>query len=205
MKIIIVGCGMVGRSLARELNEEGNDITVIDIDAAKVKTVAERYDIMGIVGNGATLGVLREAGIEKSDLLIAVTGSDELNLLCCLVAKKRGNCQTIARLEDPQYHKEAPYLRDELGLAMVINPQQAAANEIARLLMFPSAISIDTFAKGRVELLKFRLPDDSPLIGMSVKDVISKLHCDVLICTVERGDEAFIANADLVFEKRELN
>lgn len=204
MKIIIVGCGMVGRSLARELNEEGNDITLIDVDGAKVKAVAERYDIMGVVGNGATLGVLREAGIEKADLLIAVTGSDELNLLCCLVAKKRGNCQTIARLEDPQYHKEAPYLREELGLAMVINPQQAAASEIARVLRFPSAISIDTFAKGRVELLKFRLPDESPLIGMTVKEVISKLHCDVLICTVERGDEAFIANADLVFEKRDI-
>lgn len=204
MKIIIVGCGMVGRSLAAELNGEGNDITVVDVNATKVKDVSGRYDIMGVVGNGATLSVLREAGIDKADLLIAVTGSDELNLLCCIIAKKRGNCQTIARLENPEYYKEAAYLRDELGLAMVINPQQATANEIARLLRFPSAISIDSFAKGQVEIFKFRLPDGSPLVGTAVKDVVSKLHCDVLICTVEREDDAFIASANLVFEPKDI-
>ena len=204
MNIIIVGCGKVGEALAEQLNEEGNNITVIDITAAKVHAVAAKYDVMGIVGNGATHLVQQEAGIKHAHLLIAVTGSDELNLLCCLIAKKEGNCQTIARVRSPQYSREAPYLKDELGLAMVINPEMAAAAEIARVLRFPSAMRIDTFATGRVEMIKFRLPDGSLLAGMSVKDIAVKLKCDVLICTVERGDDAFIANGDLVFEQRDV-
>ena len=139
MNIIIVGCGSVGRTLAEKLNNDGNDVTVIDMSAEKVRRTTERCDIMGIVGNGATHTVQREAGIEAADLFIAVTNSDELNLLCCLLAKKEGSCQTIARLKNPEYSKDAPYLKDELGLAMVINPEYAAAEEIARLIRFPSA------------------------------------------------------------------
>lgn len=120
--------------------------------------------------------------------------------------QKAGNCQTIARVRSPEYSTEAPYLKEELGLAMVINPEYAAAQEIARVLRFPSAIKIDTFAKGRVELLKFRLPENSRLAGCSVKEIVAKLHCDVLVCTIERGDDAFIANADFVSGKgRYLN
>ena len=204
MNIIIVGCGKVGSTLAEQLNEDGNNITVIDMNAAKVESITNRYDIMGIVGNGATHMVQQQAGIYDADLLIAVTGSDELNLLCCLIAKKSGNCQTIARVKNPDYSMEAPYLKNELGLAMVINPEYAAATEIARVLRFPSAIKIDTFAKGRVELLKFRLPEKSRIVGMSVKEVVTKLHCDVLVCTAERGDEAYIANGDFVFEEKDV-
>ena len=204
MNIIIVGCGKVGSTLAEQLNEDGNNITVIDMNAAKVESITNRYDIMGIVGNGATHMVQQQAGIYDADLLIAVTGSDELNLLCCLIAKKAGNCQTIARVKNPDYRTEAPYLKNELGLAMVINPEYAAAAEIARVLRFPSAIKIDTFAKGRVELLKFRLPEKSRIVGMSVKEVVTKLHCDVLVCTAERGDDAYIANGDFVFEEKDV-
>ena len=204
MNIIIVGCGRVGQTLAAQLNEEGNNITVIDTDANSVKDISARYDVMGVVGNGATHTVQLEAGIDDADLLIAVTGSDELNLLCCLIAKKAGDCQTIARIKNPIYSAEAPYLKDELGLAMVINPEYETAQEIARVLRFPSAIKIETFAKGRVELLKFRLPEGSRLIGMSVKDVIMKLRCDILVCTVERDDEAYIANGDFVFEEKDI-
>ena len=156
------------------------------------------------VGNGATHSTQQEAGINDADLLIAVTGSDELNLLCCLVAKKAGNCQTIARIKDPEYSAEAPFLKDELGLAMVINPEYAAAEEISRILRFPSAIKIDTFSKGRVELLKFKLPENSRLVGMSVRDVISKLHCDILVCTIERGTESFIAKGNFTFEGKDI-
>ena len=187
MNIIIVGCGKVGAALAAQLNEESNNITVIDVLPEKVDELSAKYDVMGVAGNGATHTVQAEAGIDNADLLIAVTGSDELNLLCCLVAKKAGNCQTIARIKDPQYSAEAPYLKDELGLAMVINPEYAAAQEIARVLRFPSAIKIETFSKGRVELIKFRLPELSPLVGLSVKDVVTKLHCNILVCTVELG------------------
>ncbi len=204
MNIIIVGCGKVGEALADQLNEEGNNITVIDKSAQKVHDMSERYDVMGVSGNGATHAVQQEAGISRADLLIAVTGSDELNLLCCLIAKKAGNCQTIARVRSPQYSSEAPYLKDELGLAMVINPELAAAAEIARVLRFPAALKIDTFAKGRVEMVKFRLPENSRLVGYAVKEIATKLKCDVLICTVERGDEAFIANGDLVFEEKDV-
>ncbi len=204
MNIIIVGCGKVGQALAVQLNEEGNNITVIDKDAAKVNAIAARCDIMGITGNGATHIIQQDAGISKADLLIAVTGSDELNLLCCLIAKMAGNCQTIARVRSPEYSREAPFLKEELSLAMVINPEYAAAQEIARVLRFPSAIKIDTFAKGRVELLKFRLPDGSPLAGCSVKDIVTKLKCDVLICTVERDDDAFIAKGDFVFAEKDV-
>lgn len=204
MNIIIVGCGKVGEELAGRLNDEGDNITVIDIEPAKVNDVTARLDVLGVTGNGATHLVQQEAGIRDADLLIAVTGSDELNLLCCLIAKKEGNCQTIARVRDPQYSTEAPYLKEELGLAMVINPEFAAAAEIARVLRFPSAIKIDTFAKGKVDLMKFRLPENCVLSGLSVKEIITKLKCDVLVCTVERGDNAFIPNGDFVFGEKDV-
>lgn len=204
MNIIIVGCGKVGQTLAAQLNEEGNNITVVDLSSTKVNHVTSHYDVMGVVGNGATHAPQTEAGINNADLLIAVTGSDELNLLCCLIAKKAGNCQTIARIKNPEYSTDAPFLKDELGLAMVINPEYAATQEIARVLRFPSAIKIDTFAKGKVELLKFKLPENSRLVGMSVKDVITKLHCDILVCTIERGNESYIANGDFVFAEKDI-
>lgn len=203
MNIIIVGCGKVGQTLAAQLNEEGNNITVIDLSESKVGEVTSRYDVMGVVGNGATHLTQKDAGINNADLLIAVTGSDELNLLCCLVAKKAGNCQTIARIKNPEYSAEAPFLKDELGLAMIINPEYAAAQEIARVMRFPSAIKIDTFAKGRVELLKFKLPEGSPLVGMSVKEVITRLRCDILVCTIERGSESYIPHGDFTFEEKD--
>ena len=204
MNIIIVGCGKVGEELAHRLNDEGDNITVIDVDSTKVNDVTSRLDVLGVTGNGATHLVQQEAGIRDADLLIAVTGSDELNLLCCLIAKKEGNCQTIARVRDPQYSTEAPYLKEELGLAMVINPEFQAAAEIARVLRFPSAIKIDTFAKGKVDLMKLRLPENCVLTGCSVKEIATKLKCDVLVCTVERGDGAFIPNGEFVFEEKDI-
>lgn len=204
MNIIIVGCGKVGTTLAQQLNEESHNITVIDLNPDIVNDITSRYDIMGVAGNGATHIKQQEAGIRDADLLIAVTGSDELNLLCCLIAKKAGNCHTIARVRSPEYSMEAPYLKEELGLAMVINPEAAAAAEIDRVLRFPSAITIETFAKGRVEILKFKLPEGSPLVNCAVKEIVSKFHCDVLVCAVERGDEAFIANGDFVFEEKDV-
>ena len=204
MNIIIVGCGKVGQALVEQLNDEGNDITVIDKVAEKVNDVSSRCDVMGVIGNGATHSVQRDAGIDTANLLIAVTGSDELNLLCCLIAKKAGNCHTIARVRNPEYYSESQFLKDELGLAMVINPEFAAASEIARVLRFPSAIKIDVFGRGRVELLKFRLPENSPLAGCAVKEIVTKLHCDVLVCTVERGDEVHIANGEFVFEEKDV-
>ncbi|MBQ8290973.1 MAG: Trk system potassium transporter TrkA [Clostridia bacterium] len=204
MNVIIVGCGRVGATLAEKLNDDGNDVTIIDKSAEKVKTITSRCDIMGIVGNGATHTVQREAGIDRADLLIAVTNSDELNLLCCMIAKKEGDCKTIARVKNPEYSAETPYFKDELGLAMVINPEYATAEEIARVLRFPSAIKIEPFVKGSVELIKFRLPVGCKIAGMSVKEVVMKLKCDVLVCTIERGEETYIANGDFVFAEKDV-
>lgn len=204
MNIIIVGCGRVGQTLAGKLNGDGNDVTVIDSSQEKIKLITNRLDVMGVVGNGATHSVQREAGIEKADLFIAVTNSDELNLLCCLIAKREGNCQTIARIKNPDYSQEASFLKEEFGLAMVINPEYAAAEEIARVLRFPSALTIESFAKGKVELIKFRMPKDSTLVGMSVKEAATKLKLSVLICTIERGEETYIPNGDFVFGEKDV-
>lgn len=204
MNIIIVGCGKVGQTLAAQLNEEGNNITVVDTDAVRVNQLATKLDVMGIAGNGATHAIQSEAGVKNADLLIAVTGSDELNMLCCLIAHKESRCKTIARIKKPEYGDDIRFLQEELGIAMVVNPEQAAAAEIARVLRFPSAIKIDTFAKGKVELLKFRLPEGSPLIGKTVRDIVEKLGCDVLICTVERGEQAYIANGNFAFADKDV-
>lgn len=204
MKIIIVGCGSVGRTLAEKLNNDGNDVTVIDSLAEKVHTTTNRCDVMGIIGNGATFTTQKEAGIETADLLIAVTNSDELNLLCCMLAKRAGNCKTIARVKNPDYSVDSAYLKEQLGLAMVINPEYEAAEEIARILRFPTAIKIEPFAKGKVELIKFKLPKDSEIVGMSVKDVVTKYRTEILVCTIEREDGAYIANGDFVFNEKDV-
>ena len=204
MDVIIVGCGQVGRTLAAQLNAEGHNITVIDTSAEKIKSVTNEIDAMGIIGNGASPLVQQQANVKGAELLIAVTDSDELNLLCCVVAKKVGNCHTIARVRDHAYNAETAYLKEELGLSLVINPELAAAEEIARVLSFPTAISIEPFAKGKVELIKFKLPEDSPIIGMSVKEVISTYKSDVLFCTAERADETFIIKGNFVFEGKDI-
>ncbi len=204
MYIIIVGCGNVGTTLTEQLSKEGHNLTVVDVDNAQVQEVVNRYDVMGIVGNGASFMIQDEAGISEADLMIAVTASDELNLLCCLIAKKAGGCQTIARVRNPIYNREIAFIKEELGLSMVINPEQAAANEIARLLKFPSAIRVDTFAKGKVELLKYKIGENSILAGCSLTDISGKLRCDVLICTVERGEEVFIPSGNFELRAKDI-
>lgn len=205
MNIIVLGCGKVGQKIAERLSEEnGHNITLIDRRYDVVNDIINHFDIMGVVGDGADVDVLKEAGIETADLLIAVTGSDELNLLASLMAKKLGNCRSIARVRRPEYHKVVNLMKDDLGLAMAINPERAAASEIARILRFPTAIQIDTFAKGRVEILKFKVPEQSPLDGMKVMDIVAKLNCDVLVCGVERASEVFIPGGNFELKSGDL-
>ena len=203
MKIIIVGLGKVGQTLAEELSKENNDITVIDNREALVQDFSSQFDILGVVGNGSSYSTQMEAGIEDADLLIAVTGSDELNLLCCLIAKKAGNCHTIARVRKPEYNSELNFIKEELGLAMVINPELATAEEISRVLKFPSAIEVDSFVRSRVELLKFRVPEHSALNNMKLADMPPRMRGHILICAVERGDELVIPNGDTVLQARD--
>ncbi len=204
MKIIIVGCGKVGEELASVLSQEDNDITIIDRNEETVVRVCNEYDIMGVVGNGASYSVQLEADIIHADLMIAVTGSDELNLLSCLIARKAGNCHTIARVRDPEYSVEMKYLKEELGLSMIINQEQTAAREMARALRFPSAIEIDTFAKDRVELLRFRIPEGSMLDGLSLVEMHSRIKVEVLVCTVERDQNVVIPNGDFVLHSGDV-
>ena len=205
MHIIIVGCGKVGRTLADQLQEEDTDLTLIDTDPDVINDLTEDIDAMGIVGNGASINTLMEAGVKTADIMIAVTASDELNLLCCLIAQKTGHCQTIARVRNPIYSKEISFIKERLGLSMIINPELATAREISRLLRFPAAIKIDPFSRGRVELLKFKVLPEFGLDGMSISQITDKYRCDILFCAIESkttlsipGGDHLVHNGDFV-------
>ncbi|NBH81945.1 Trk system potassium transporter TrkA [bacterium C-53] len=204
MKIIIVGCGNVGATLAEQLDKEGHDVTVIDVKEKLVNNLSDACDVLGVVGNGASYSVQMEADVNHADILIAVTGSDELNLLCCLIAKKAGGCHTIARVSNPVYSREISFIREELGLSMIINPQQAAAREMARILKFPSALKIDFFAKSRAELVTYRLEEGSPLCNMQLKNMGSRLKSSVLVAIVEREDQVIIPNGEFELKAKDI-
>ena len=200
LQIIIVGCGKVGQTLIAQLIKEGHNIILIDKNQQKIQELTNLYDVMGVVGNGASYSVQKEADIDHTDLIIAVTDSDELNLLCCTVAKRVGNCSAIARVRTPDYSKEAGYLREKLGLAMIINPELEASREMARILYLPTALEVDTFAHGQAEMIKFKVPEDNLLDGMMIADLgktVGKNIADnVLICAVERDSEIYIPSGN---------
>ena len=198
LRIIIVGAGKVGSTLADKLTAEGNNVTIIDKKPEVVNRLSTTYDIMGIVGNGSSYSTLVEAGVEDADLIIAVTESDELNLLCCTLARRFNNTSAIARVRTPDYSGEIPYLRDKLGISMIINPELEAAREISRILHYPSALSVNAFAKGSVDMVKFKLPEGNKLCGKSLTWFGSKNY-DVLVCAVERGNELIIPDGQFEF------
>ena len=204
MNVIIVGCGKVGYTLVELLSNENHNLVVIDEKPEKVHSITASLDAMGIVGNGMNHQILLDAGIATADLLIAVTGSDENNLLCCVIAKKTSHCQTIARIRNPIYNAEIEFLKKEFGLAMIINPELTAANEIARIFQFPSAIRVDSFAKGHVELLHFKLTEDSHLIGLRLSNLHKTFHTNVLVCTATRGEDIIIPHGDYVFQEGDV-
>lgn len=201
MKIIIVGGGSVGISLVGQLQNEGHDITVIDSSSRVIEQISNTYDVIGYVGNGATLDVLRSVGVESCDLLIATADSDELNLLCCLASHKLGAKHTIARVRNPEYAGQLYELKNDFGLSMTINPERAAAAEIARVLRFPSATSVEIFARGRAELVSCRVPSGNVLVGMRLCELFAKLGITVLICAAERGGEVFIPGGNFVINE----
>ena len=196
LQIIIVGCGKVGETLVEQLCKEGHDITVIDKNYKKVQELANLYDVMGLVGNGASYSVQIEAGIEDTDLIIAVTGSDELNLLCCTVAKRVGNCAAIARVRTPDYSEEISYLREKLGLAMIINPEYEAAKVASRILYLPTALEVNSFAHGQAEMIKFKVSEGNILDGMTIAHLGKNIAPDILICAIERDSEIYIPSGD---------
>lgn len=206
LQIIIVGCGKVGRTLVEQLSKEGHDITIVDKDAEKVQAISSLYDVMGITGNGASYSVQMDAGIENTDLLVAVTDSDELNLLCCTVAKRVGNCAAIARVRTPDYSMEASYLRDKLGLAMIINPELEASREIGRILYVPTALEVNSFAHGQAEMIKIKVPEKNMLAGKKIVQIGREVEMmdKILICAVERGEEVYIPSGDFQIEAGDI-
>lgn len=192
LRIIVVGAGKVGTTLVEQFSQEGHDITVIDKDPKKIREITSAFDVMGYTGNGASYTTLKEAGADTSDLLIAVTDSDELNLLCCTIAKQFSKCAAISRVRTPDYSKEAGYLREKLGLAMIINPDLVAARVMSRILYMPSALEINSFAHGQAEIIKLKIPNDNILNKMTIARLGADITNNILICGVERDGKVMI-------------
>lgn len=195
MNIIIVGCGRVGRTIAYQLDKEGHSVTAIDTDREALERISAT-NVMVLRGNGATFETLKDADVENCDLLIAVTASDELNLYTCLIAKNAGAPKTIARVRNPQYTNDVMKLKDELMLSLAINPEQTCARELSRLIKFPGAVEIESFAKGMVDLIKVKIKENSVLANKKVMDCANIFKDGLRICTAERGKECFIPNGD---------
>ncbi|MCM1148992.1 MAG: Trk system potassium transporter TrkA [Butyricicoccus sp.] len=197
MKIVIIGGGKVGSTIAGQLTKEGHDIVVVDGDRRVLEEISDTLDVMAICGNGSSVAVLREAGAGESDLLIACTGQDELNLICCMFAKKLGCQNTIARVRSPEYYEQVYLIKDEMGLSMIINPELTAAQEIFRLMEFPGVLKRDTFAHGRIEIVELVPKPGDVFDGTKLYDLSKKLKCKALVCAVARGDEVFIPDGSL--------
>ncbi|MBQ8799072.1 MAG: Trk system potassium transporter TrkA [Lachnospiraceae bacterium] len=198
MKIIIAGCGRVGYALAQQLNDEGHDLTLIDNSAERLQPALSNLDLQGVVGNASSVLTLQEAGIEHADLFIAVTNQDEINLISCLLAKKSSHCRTIARVRNPEYFKEVNYFKDCMDISMIINPEFAAATEIAQLIQIPDAMDIDSFAKGKVDLMQVVITENSPLHNMKVQEFSRKFNHEILICILVHDHQVCIPNGNSV-------
>lgn len=196
MRIIIIGAGKVGYNLALNLSKEKHDVVVIDNDQEVISRAEENLDILCIKGNGVSTHILQDAGVYDSDLLIAVTNSDEVNMVCCLTGKKLGAPNTIARIRDPEYAQELSMLKEEIGLDMVINPELAAAEEIARNLTYPVAVNVESFAKDRVKMVEIKVTKDMPIAGVKLKDLSNKIPHTILIGAVIRNGEVIVPKGE---------
>lgn len=198
MNIIIIGGGKVGRRLVEDFAKEGHSVILVDIRDEIIERIQNDYDVMGISGSGTDIEALDEAGIKYCDLAVCVTDKDEINALCAIIAKKRGAKTCVARIRNRQYFRQLGFMRDELGINLIINPEFYAANEISRILRFPAAIKTETFAKGRIELAELNLPEsleDKPIL-----EIYKKYKVKLLICAVARGNEVIIPNGNFILK-----
>lgn len=200
MKIVIVGAGKVGSNLVNLLSNENHDIVVIDSLHRTVETIVNDYDVIGICGNGGAVAVMEDAGVENCDAFISVTGNDELNIMSCMVAKKLGAKRTVARVRNTDYSGQLLFMHNKLGIDLIINPEFEAAMELSRVIEFPAASKIETFAKGRIDLAEVTVAKDSPLDGVMLCDIPKKFETPLLICAVQRDGEVFIPKGDFVIE-----
>lgn len=203
MKIIIIGGGTVGSAICAQLAREDHNITVIDENKEALAELSDSHDVFTISGNGADISVLRKANADKADLLIAVSAKDEINILCCAVAKKLGTKHTVARVRNPEYAELMQFWKEDMNLSFTINPELAAAEECYRLLRFPSAAKIQTFCNGKVELAELVVQKDSALCGMTLNDLRKKLNIKFLVCGVLRDNVAYIPSGDFRVEEND--
>lgn len=201
MNVIIVGNGSVGDMLIGFISNEGHSVTVVDENADEVSKVVNKYDVFGVCGHGASVNVQKEAGAQNCDVFIAVTPGDELNLLCCMVAKQLGAKHAIARVRDPDYLKQTGFMSNNLGIDMIVNPEYEAAREAARLIRFPAAMKLEKFAQGQVEAVEINIDEDHPLIDLPILDFKSKYNTNALICLAIRGEEVIIPGGDYVIRR----
>lgn len=201
MKIIIAGCGKIGGTILASLVSEGHDIVAIDSDSAVLTEITNIHDVMGVCGNGADSDILTEAGVAGAEMFVAATGSDEMNMLSCFLARRLGAKNTIARIRSPEYNdRSLAFVRRELELSMAINPELLAAHELFNILKFPSAVKIEKFSGRGFEMIELRLKPDSVLDGMSLRSLREKYGTRVLICCVQRGDSVYIPGGDFVLK-----
>lgn len=201
MNIIIIGSGTVGSAICAQLVKEGHDVTVIDSDEVSLTAISNTCDVTALMGNGADIDLLRDAGAERADLLIAVTAMDEVNILCCYAAKKLGTKHTVARVRNPEYTPFINLLKADGNLSLTINPEYAVAKEISRNLKFPEATKVDTFCEGRVEIAEFTVTPGSPLCNLSLLDLREKFNIKFLVCGVMRGSDAYIPSGTFVLRE----
>ncbi len=200
MKIVIIGSGTVGAGICQQLAAENHDITVVDVRSDAVIELSNTYDVIGVVGNGAEVSVLRRAGVDKADLVIAVTPHDEVNIIICGTAKKLGARHTVARVVKAEYAETLLLLKNDLNLAMTVNPELSAAKSIYRMLCYPSAAKVETFYRGRVELVEFVLTSDSPFCNKSLIELRASLKLKFLVCGVLRDGKMYIPGGDFVLQ-----
>ena len=201
MKIVVIGAGKVGSTLASQLVKEGHEVLVMDKDQERLDFLQNRIDIMTLCGNGASKEYLAEAEVTDSDLVIAATSADEVNILSCFIARQLGASKTIARVRNPEYRNQLELMKEELGLSMIVNPELSAAHEISRIFRFPSANDVELFCRGHVELVEYTVGKDCPLKDLSLRDIYTKYKIKVLICAVRRGDDITIPKGDFVLRE----
>lgn len=201
MKIVIVGCGKIGKSLIASLVKEGHEVVAVDKSEQKVADVINIYDVMGVCGIGTDAVTLTEAGADKADIFVAVTGSDEMNMLSCFIAKTLGAENTVARIRDRAYNENSlGFLQQKLNLSMSINPERFAAQDIYNVLKLPGAVHIETFSTRNFEFIELILKEDSPLNDTKIMDLRKQQKAKFLICAVQRGEEAYIPDGNFVLK-----
>ena len=196
-----MGCGKIGTTVLESLVAEGHDVTAVDIRTLPLADVTNIHDVMTVCGNGADCETLEEAGVADADLVVATTGSDEVNMLCCHVAKQLGAPNTVARIRKTEFNDGSWVpMQELLGLSLAINPDRLAATEIYHILRLPAAVKLEAFSGGNFEMIEIKLKEDSPFVGTPLYELRDKFKATFLVCVVQRGDEVFIPGGDFVLQ-----